>query len=111
MKRIKLRGTMMANGERITSLSIIRLVTTNSPGRALMVDEIRKRVRILDALDALPPDADHLLLEDDDAATLAAAIESFPWSSASKSLLTIIDDVTKAEQAPPLQEVGGRHAK
>jgi hypothetical protein len=100
MKKIKLRGEMIAGGERITSLSILRLVTTNSPNRAIGVDEMRKRVRILDAIDAMPREAEYLMLEDGDADTLSAAIEGFPWSSASKNLLTIIDDVLKAETMP-----------
>ena len=100
MKQIKLRGeSISSTGERITSMSILRLVTTNSPGRAIGVEEMRKRVRVLDALDAVPRDADHVLLEDADADMLSQAIEQFPWSSASKSLLNIIDDVTKAPQA------------
>ncbi len=111
MKKIRLRGEMVAGGERITSISILRLVTTNSPGKAIGVDEMRKRVRILDALDAIPRDADHVMLEDSDAEMLAQAIEIFPWSSASKNLLTVIDDVLKAE-APKVQAVeGGKSAK
>lgn len=100
MKKIKLRGEMLAGGERVSSLSIIRLVATNSPGRAIGVEEMRRRVRILDALDATRHDAEFLLLEDDDARTLSDAMNGFPWSSASKNLLTIIDDVIQAESAP-----------
>jgi hypothetical protein len=112
MKKIRLRGeSITSSGERITSLSILRLVAMNSPGRAIGVDEMRKRVRILDALESLPRDAEYLLLEDDDANMLSDAIGMFPWSSASKSLLNIIDDVLRSEVAPVKLVEGGKSAK
>lgn len=90
MKRIVLR----AGGEH-GSLSVLRLVAGHSPQRAITIEEIRRRVRILDALDAA--DAE-LLLEDADAEVLVRALEGFPWNMASRELLEIIDDVLTAEE-------------
>ena len=101
MKKIKLRPEMVANGERINSTSLLRLVTMSSPTRALSVEEIRHRVRILDALDAAQQQGgDMLTLEDADHKVLCLAIENYPWSQATRPLLTIIDDVLKPDVAP-----------
>lgn len=113
MKRIRLRsktasGEDLFNGnEKITSLSVLRLVAGNSPQRPLGIDEMRRRVRVLDALDECKPNSEFVLLEDEDAKALTSAIESFPWSAASKGLLTIIDDVLNAEPAKKFESVEG----
>lgn len=97
MKKIKLRRDPMAGNEKISSLTILRLVAGSSPQKALTVDDMRRRVRILDALDEVPHNGDTLVLEDEDVKALVDAIEGFPWASANKSILTIIDDVLGAE--------------
>lgn len=97
MKKIKLRRDLMAGNEKISSLTILRLVAGSSPQKALTVDDMRRRVRILDALDEVPHNGDTLVLEDEDVKALVDAIEGFPWASANKSILTIIDDVLGAE--------------
>lgn len=96
MKKIKLRKS----SEQVESIGILRLVATNSPNKPLGVDEMRRRVRVLDALDALEPDAEYLTLEDEDIKILCAAVETFPWSTASKELLEIIEDILHAETVP-----------
>ena len=102
MKKIKLRRDVQAGNEKLTSLTILRLVAGSSPQKALSVDDMRRRVRILDALDEVPHNGDTLVLEDEDARALGEAIESFPWASANKGLLTILDDVLQAEPFSPL---------
>jgi len=102
MKKIKLHK---GDSEQLTSVGIVRLVAGNSPSKPLGVDEMRRRVRILDALDNLPDNSDHLMLEDEDAKALSAAVEGFPWSSANKQLLAIIDDILKAESHSPVKLV------
>lgn len=99
MKRIRLRNDLFNGNEKISTATILRLIVGSSPHKSLTVDEIRRRVHILDALDACAPQASYVLLEDDEHKVLAAAIEGFPWSAASKGLLTIIDDVLQAEPA------------
>jgi hypothetical protein len=105
MKTIKLRPEIVSGNERISSAGVLRLVAANSPQKALSVDEMRRRVRILDALDNLPNDAESMHLEDEDVKTLIAAIDAFPWASANRHLLAIIDDVIKAEPKPPAMKV------
>lgn len=103
MKKIKLRTSLLSGNEKITTGGILRLVVGNSPQRPLSIDEIRRRVRILDVLDeALKSDTvlpEFFTLEDEDHKVLCTAIESFPWANASKGLLVVIDDVLKAEDA------------
>jgi hypothetical protein len=105
MKKIRLRTNLFNGNEKITSAGILRLVCGNSPQRPLSIEEIRRRVRILDALDEATKPGDGgtlsevLSLEDEDHKALCAAIEGFPWVNASKGLLTIIDDVLQAETA------------
>lgn len=97
MKKIRLRRDLMAGNEKISSLTILRLVAGSSPQKALSVSDMRRRVRILDALDEVPHNGETLVLEDEDVTALVDAIEGFPWASANKSILTIIDDVLGAE--------------
>lgn len=101
MRKIKLRGNIMIGNEQLSSLAVLRQVTGQAPGKALSIDEIRRRVRILDLLDAAPLNSDHILLEDEDAKVLVGAIEGFPWSVASKGLLSVIDDVLSPETVTP----------
>ena len=108
MKRITLRSEMVSGNERVSSAAVLRLVTANSPQKPLGVDEMRRRVRVLDTLDALPIDAASIDLEDEDVKTLIGAIESFPWASANKNLLMIIDDVLGAETLPPHIKLVGK---
>lgn len=103
MKKIKLRKD---DNEQLTTVGIIKLVAGNSPNKPLGVDEMRRRVRILDVIEAVESTtADHVFLEDEDAKALNVAIEGFPWSTANKQLLAIIDDVLKAESHSPVKLV------
>lgn len=112
MKKIKLRTDLYNGPEKLSTAAILRLVVGNSPQRPMSIDEIRRRVRVLDVLDeATKPGAqsEFLLLEDEDHKTLVSAIEGFPWSAASKALLTIIDDIVQADKtkAPTMRVVEG----
>ena len=100
MKRVQLRRDLPTGNEKLASADILRMVAGSSPTRAITIDEMRRRCRILDALDTLTHDVDSIILEDEDAKVLVAALESFPWSAANRSLLTIIDDVLQAETVP-----------
>jgi hypothetical protein len=100
MKKIRLRTDLYNGTEKISSATILRMVAGNSPQKPLSIDEIRRRVRVLDALDEAKG-GDSFVLEDEDHKVLQAAVENFPWTSASKALLTIVDDVVSAEAAKP----------
>jgi len=101
MKRIKLRRDVFSGNEKLSSVTVFRLVTSSSPTRALTVEEMRRRVRVLDALDAANVQDEWLVLEDEDAKMLAGAVDSYPWASANKGLLSIIDDALQPETVTP----------
>lgn len=105
MKKITLRRDVISGTEKLNSVVVFKMVAAQAPGRAIMLDEMRKRVRILDALEALIEKDDHLLLEDEDHKVFAAAMEGYPWGMASRGLLTIIEDVLKAEEPDRLKVV------
>lgn len=98
MKIIKLRN------EKVKAADIINQVAGLSPARAISIDEMRKRVRILEAIEALKPDAVELFLEDADCDVLINAMNGFPWSGASRELLAVIDDVLGAKPQVVPQE-------
>lgn len=83
-----------------STVEIIKTVLENAPA-GVNAGEIRKRMRVIDALEHAEKNVfPSVCLEDADHAVLAAAIESFPFTKATRDLLTAIDDVTNAK-APP----------
>ena len=62
------------------------------------VDEMRKGIRILDALDASQEDV--LQLEDADWEFLKQKVEKFPWGGTDRRFIRFYDDVTGATDAP-----------
>lgn len=85
--------------EKWKSKVILRTALAESPTRAITIDEMEKRCRILRMLDKMNGSAD-LVLEDADAAAFTQALETFPWGVADDDLLTILNAVRKAEKAP-----------
>lgn len=63
------------------------------------VDEMRKGIRILDALDAAIGDAP-LELEDADWEFLKSKVEKFPWAQTDRRFIRFYDDVMQATDAP-----------
>lgn len=99
MKRVEL-----VSGEPISSVALFREVVGNAgAGRPFGLDEMRKRVRILNALDLLAPDAAALDLEDADYDVLKSALETTPYNIASAHVLSIVDAALNAK-APPSPE-------
>lgn len=95
MKRIEIATTSTPEGQTVTE--IFKMVLENSPHRALGVEEIRHRVKILDKLDGLNGSGE-LLLEDAEHRIMSEAMGTFPWSKANRSLLNIIESVTNASE-------------
>jgi hypothetical protein len=62
------------------------------------VDEMRKGIRILDALDAAQNDV--LALEDADWEFLKSKVEKFPWAGTDRRFVRFYDDVMGATEAP-----------
>lgn len=93
MKLIK----MIENGK-VKSSKILRDVMANSPVKALTIDDIEKRVRLMKVIEK-SKGAD-LILEDADAAYLLSACDNFPWAQADEDLLQVLLAVKNAEKAP-----------
>ena len=91
MKRITIR-----NGDNVKSVDIFRnVLSVNQQG--MSIDDIRKRIRILDVIDELDESDTFMDLEDLDYLTLKNAIQTQKWVVADRNLLRIIDDVLEAE--------------
>lgn len=67
----------------------------------IQVDEIRRRIRVIDALEALEPDVTVLHLEDADYEKLVACVKAMPWNSTDRAILKFCDDMI----SPPAQSV------
>lgn len=72
---------------------VIATVVGESPQQGIRVDEMRRRIRILDAV---AKSEDHILLEDEDHKLLKTIMEQFPFSVARKELLAVIDGILEA---------------
>ncbi len=66
---------------------------------ALAIDELRKRVRVIEQVEK-SVGSDKLILEDADHQCLKDALSSAPFTVAHKELLQIIDDVRDARDPP-----------
>jgi hypothetical protein len=62
------------------------------------IDEMRKGIRILDALDAAQQDV--LSLEDADWEFLKSKVERFPWGGTDRRFVQFYDDIMHATEAP-----------
>jgi hypothetical protein len=83
------------------SQSILGQVMSVSPESKINVGEMRKRVRVLDALEAAEKIAQNYIdLEDADFDMLKGAIEGFPFQIANKDILKTVDAINEAK-APP----------
>lgn len=93
MKLIPLRESPLK------TIDIIRMVVRQAD-KGMDIEEMRRRVRILKAIDAAPSSR-ALLLEDADHAALKRVITAFGgFAVADAELLDIIDEIIGA-QAPP----------
>jgi hypothetical protein len=87
---------------------VIKEIISNSPTKPITVDEMRHRVTIMEALER---STDHLLLEDASHRVLADAMQGFPYSRASRDLLTIIDAVINASSVDVTELSEAKQAK
>jgi len=62
------------------------------------VDEMRKGIRILDALDASIGDV--IQLEDADWEFLKQKMDKFPWAGTDRRFIRVYDDIVNATEAP-----------
>lgn len=76
----------------------IKMIMNQNP-RGMMLDEMRKRIAVMDKVDACPT---HVILTADEFTLLSDAIKSFPFGLAHKDLLALIDDVLAADEPPAI---------
>ena len=80
------------------SRDLIRIIAETPQGQGITPDEMRKRIRILDALDAEPV-AINVELEDADWSLLCTLTKNFKFGRATREILAIVDDILNAETA------------
>ena len=69
-----------------------------NPQQGLTVEDVRKAVRVLDALDIAK---DKLELEDADYEVLKTKVENFKFGIAHKNIVTFIDDILAVGENKP----------
>lgn len=86
------------------SAAIFTSVLGHAPlGQPFNLEEVRKRVRVLDIIEKLPEASEYLDLEDADHAVLANALRTTPYNIASAQVLAIVDAALDAK-APPVED-------
>lgn len=91
MKKITLRKT--PEGTLLTD--VIKGVMGNSPNKSIGVEDMRRRVIVIEAVEAMKDGT--LILEDADYKLLSEAFNTFPWQQANRALVNLIDDILGAE--------------
>lgn len=76
----------------------------NIAGRGITVDEMRKRIKIMDMLDEMVRLS--LDVEDEQFKLIVAAVNSFPFGVAHKDLLAVIDGILEAPAEPVVKANG-----
>lgn len=82
------------DGENFRTLDVLRSSVAAAPN-GINVDQMRKRIRVLDVLDKAAGDS--FTLEDADHQTLVGVLNAQPWARADRELLALIDDVLNAK--------------
>ena len=83
--------------------SVLKQVMNASP-RGMLLDEMRKRIKIMDALDEMARLS--LDVEEDQFKLIVGALTNFPFGVAHKDLLAIVDGVLEAPAEPIVKANG-----
>ena len=79
------------------SKGLLTQVISMSPSQPISVGDMRKRVRIIDAIEMADGS---FIIEQDEYNLLKAAVLAFPFNVANKQILSVIDDVIEATDGP-----------
>jgi len=110
MKMIPLRVSPDPPQAEISTQSLIREVIRNpqDKSRGADLDEIRRGIRVLDALDDRRPGSSGVLeLEDADYQHLRTKTLAFQWGLIDRRILVIVDDILEATPTLELNGVNG----
>ena len=87
------------NGD-VKSHELFKIVASRADqqGGTKGIEDVRARIRVLDALDKYPPES-HLgvTFEDAEWTLLKRLIDDFPYAAVSRALMDVIDDVHQAK--------------
>lgn len=90
----------LIDGQNFKTRAVIEAVISAAGERGVTPGEMRKRMRVFSALEALTDDAVTMTLEDGDHDMLVRLIEEFRFAVCKPELVKIIDSITHA-MAPP----------
>lgn len=85
MKKIK----YMQHGP-FNTRDLVTVTVGQSPQQGIKIEEMRRRIRILDAFEA---GKDFAILEEEDFKLLKTILEEFPFSVANKDLFTSLEEI------------------
>lgn len=110
MRKINLKFAQLAKeGDPVPYAALIRnCLNATEPNKPIMLDEQRKRVRVLDALEAAGDEV-FMMLEDADAKVLEECVRKMPWAMLSPGIVEFSDSVIedcKASFKPPAKGKG-----
>jgi len=82
----------------ISTADLVRTCVNDTPRGGLKVEDLRSRIRVLDALDR---SVGCLSLEDADAKTLQSCVAGMRWTAVSREIVTFCDAVANLADEPP----------
>lgn len=82
-----------SEGKLIDTIFLIKAVVENVPAGGVTTSEMRKRIKILDVVEAAAEDATELVFEDDVLKELAKLNEAFKWAKVDKFIIDFEDSL------------------
>lgn len=102
MRKINLKFAWLSKGEEgaVPYAALIRnCLNASEPNKPILLDEQRKRVRVLDALEGADGNA-FMMLEDADAQVLESCVRMMPWAMVSPGIVEFSDSVISDCKTP-----------
>jgi hypothetical protein len=75
------------------TLNYIKAVINNRPADGFTVEEMRRRFRVIGAVEKLKEGATKLELEDQDFETIKTCVNQFKWGVMAKSIMEFVDQI------------------
>ncbi|WP_339745534.1 hypothetical protein [uncultured Maricaulis sp.] len=102
MKTLPIKTVLLDPNEQASETNYGELIKTvvgrvDPSQGGIRVEDMAKRLRIIDAVNALAPDATEIQLEDADAATLVESLSSMRWAIVSHAIADFCGDMGAAK--------------